>query len=164
MRQRDEAWEKKRLIRKAYNFNSHARRMASCNHLYMGSMATCQLIHALGGQWPNDALNDVLKKATNEQLDAGLALCQNILKYADRNGSAKADTYIPTDRKRWANVPGGGLVRQLDKRIRCSRDHKVVFRTEQEAELSAARATGRGVPMKPYLGKCGHWHTARIKR
>lgn len=74
--------EKVRLIKKAYNFNSRARNMASCNSLYMGSMATCLLYSALGADWPNVSLNDALKAATDTQLDAGLARCENILRYA----------------------------------------------------------------------------------
>lgn len=76
--------EKRRLIRKAYNYNAHARRMASCNHLYMGSLATCMLYRALGAQWPDTSLNDALKQASDAQLDAGLERCQNILKHAER--------------------------------------------------------------------------------
>lgn len=74
--------EKVRLIKKAYNFNVHARRMASCNSLYMGSAATCRLFDVLGGDWPNESLGDVLKRATDAQLDAGLERCANILTYA----------------------------------------------------------------------------------
>ena len=76
--------EKMRLIRKAWDYNSKARDMASCNHLYMGSISQCLLFHALGADWPNVSLAQAMNAATDAQLDAGLERCQNILKYATR--------------------------------------------------------------------------------
>ena len=74
--------EKKRLIRKAYNYNSKARRMASCNSMYMGSMATCMMYHHLGADWPNIGLTQALNQATDAQLDAALDYVQPYLKRA----------------------------------------------------------------------------------
>lgn len=68
----------------------------------------------------------------------------------------KAETYIPKDKEGWWGTP--------DTRLRCKADNKVVFFSERDAEISAKRATGRGTPMKHYLGKCGHWHTSRIRQ
>ncbi len=76
--------EAKRLIRKAYDHNSHARRMASCNSHYMGSMAHCILIGKLGGSWPRQGFTEVFKTATDAQLADGLAYVQHYLPEADR--------------------------------------------------------------------------------
>lgn len=73
--------EKRRLILAAYNYNGRARNMASCNQLYMGSMETCLLFKALDGDWLKESLNAVIARATDEQLDAGLERCANIIKY-----------------------------------------------------------------------------------
>jgi hypothetical protein len=64
--------EKVALIQKAASYNAHARNMASCNHHYMGSMATALLFKNLGADWPNVSLAFALKKATDEQLDAAV--------------------------------------------------------------------------------------------
>lgn len=68
----------------------------------------------------------------------------------------KAATYIPEEREGWWGGP--------DTRLRCAADHKVVFQTEHAAQRSADKATHRGTAMHAYLGKCGHWHTARTTR
>ncbi len=68
----------------------------------------------------------------------------------------KAATFVPPHRVGWWGGP--------DKRERCSRDDKVVFADEPAARKSAEAASDRGTPMKAYLGKCGHWHTARRTR
>lgn len=74
-----------------------------------------------------------------------------------------AQTYVPTNRKRWKRQANGTLGRVPDVRLRCSDDNKVVFFSKPEAELTVARAAGRGTQMWAYLGKCGHWHVARVK-
>ncbi len=72
---------KQQLIHTAYNHNDKARRMASCNAHYMGSMATALLIGKLGGQYGGrDSLDTLIENATDEQLDAGLVECEHILK------------------------------------------------------------------------------------
>lgn len=73
--------EKQALIRRAYAYNDKARRMASCNALYMGSMATAILMGKLGGEYGRDSLDALIDRASDEQLDAGLESCQNIIKY-----------------------------------------------------------------------------------
>ncbi len=62
-----------------------------------------------------------------------------------------SETYIPVGRVKWFGT---------DKRIRCVADDKVVFGSREDAERSADRAKDQ---MKAYLGKCGHWHTTRVK-
>lgn len=76
--------EKQDLIWKAYMHNDEARRMASCNALYMGSMGLCILISDLGMHWPDDSLEEAIENASDEQLDTALAnpSVQNLLKYA----------------------------------------------------------------------------------
>lgn len=76
--------EKRKLIRKAVNFNRAARNMASCNAMYMGSLAMCQLHHLLGGNWPTSSLRDLLKCATSDQLDEAVHYCMPYLKPADK--------------------------------------------------------------------------------
>jgi hypothetical protein len=73
--------EKRALITKAYNHNDKARRMASCNALYMGSGHTAILMGKLGGEYGKDSLPTLIACASNEQLDAGLESVQNILKH-----------------------------------------------------------------------------------
>lgn len=69
--------------------------------------------------------------------------------------SVRAGTYIPEGKEGWWGKP--------DLRLRCKADHKVVFANEQDAIRSANKATNRGTPMKAYRGKCGYWHTSRIR-
>lgn len=73
--------EKRQLIARAHGHNAHARAMASCNQLYMGSMATALLFRALGAKWPDVSLDEAIKAATSAQLDAGMEQCANILKH-----------------------------------------------------------------------------------
>jgi hypothetical protein len=73
--------EKQRLILAAANHNAKARTMASCTHLYMGSMATSMLMGHLGGQYGKDSLTDLVERATDRQLDEGLQSCANIIKH-----------------------------------------------------------------------------------
>ena len=73
--------EKQRLILAAANHNDKARTMASCTHLYMGSMATAILMGHLGGQYGKDSLTDLVERATDRQLDAGLESCASIIKH-----------------------------------------------------------------------------------
>ena len=71
--------QKQSLIRQAYDYNADKRAMASCNALYMGSMATAMLVGALGGEYGRDSLDKLIDNATDEQLDAGLVRCENII-------------------------------------------------------------------------------------
>lgn len=73
--------EKRALITKAYNHNSKARNMGSCNALYMGSGHTAILMGKLGGEYGRSSLDDLIAKASESQLDAGLESVQNILKH-----------------------------------------------------------------------------------
>lgn len=73
-----------------------------------------------------------------------------------------ARTYIPTDRFRYKYDRDPKYL-EPDLRVRCAADHKVVFEDQSRANHSAERAGRRGQRMKAYLGKCGHWHVARIK-
>jgi hypothetical protein len=73
--------EKQRLVLAAANHNAKARTMASCTHLYMGSMATASLISKLGGKYGKDSLTDLVERATDRQLDAGLESCASIIKH-----------------------------------------------------------------------------------
>lgn len=68
----------------------------------------------------------------------------------------KSPCYIPEEREGWWGGP--------DKRLRCRADDKVVFATELDAKRAAEKATNRGTPMKYYRGRCGHLHTARIRK
>lgn len=76
--------EKVALIQKAVNYNAHARNMASCNHFYMGSQATCNLFGKLGADWPNVTLSFALKRATDEQLDAAVEYAKPYWEAAQR--------------------------------------------------------------------------------
>lgn len=80
-----------KLIMLAYNYNAKARGAASCNQLYMGSMATAMLMGALGGEYGRDDLAKLVKQATDEQLDAGVKSCENIIRYG------KLRELLPTD-------------------------------------------------------------------
>lgn len=62
-------------LRDAYNYNDHARRMASCNHSYMGSLATYKLIKLLGGD-PPFGLFEAIDRASARQLKAGVDYCR----------------------------------------------------------------------------------------
>ena len=73
--------EKQRLILAAHNYNAKARNMASCNALYMGSMATAILMGKLGGEYGRDDLKALVENATDAQLDAGLESCENIIRH-----------------------------------------------------------------------------------
>lgn len=74
------------LILAAYNFNADMRAVASCNSLYMGSMATYSLHRALGAGPPHEtSLAEALAHATDAQLDAGLKVCENIIQHMEKN-------------------------------------------------------------------------------
>jgi hypothetical protein len=47
-----------------------------------------------------------------------------------------------------------------DHRLRCEADAKVVYTSMDQAAHAASAISGRE-PMKPYLGRCGHYHVAR---
>ncbi len=68
--------EKRAALHAAYNHNSDARLMASCNHPYMGSMATYNLIGILGGDGARDGIAATIDMANDQQLDAGIAYCR----------------------------------------------------------------------------------------
>lgn len=67
----------------------------------------------------------------------------------------KADTYIPYAREAFFG---------RDMRTRCAQCGKVWFADEAGAQRSALNARQRDTPMHAYLGKCGHWHTARTRK
>jgi hypothetical protein len=79
--------------------------------------------------------------------------------YSDK----RAATTVQIGRMMWSKADGV-LKRVPDYRPRCVKDDKVVFRTAADAAVAADKITQRGQPMKHYLGKCGHWHLARIKK
>jgi hypothetical protein len=72
---------KQALIRRAYAHNDKARSMGSCNALYMGSGHTAILMGKLGGSYGRDSLDDLIDRASDDQLDAGLESVQNIIRY-----------------------------------------------------------------------------------
>lgn len=72
--------------------------------------------------------------------------------------------YVPRDKRRWWRNLLDLLRSEPDVRPRCIADDKVVFRTSADAERVAMRVTRRGTAMRAYLGACGHWHLARVKR
>ena len=54
------------------------------NSLYMGSMATHSLFCSLGGDILRGSLDDLLKRATDQQISAALDVCANIIKHMGR--------------------------------------------------------------------------------
>lgn len=67
---------KKYWIKRAVDFRSGP---DSCNSVYMGSMATCRLIIALGGEYGKSTLDPLLERASVAQLDAALRVCAPVL-------------------------------------------------------------------------------------
>lgn len=80
--------------------------------------------------------------------------CKVTMTPQEHTQKIEARIYVPEYRMGW----WGGL----DTRPRCSVDKKVVF-DERGAKRSADKATERGTPMKSYKGRCGFWHTSRIR-
>lgn len=56
----------------------------SCNSVYMGSMATHSLFCSLGGDVLRESLDDLLERATDQQISAALDVCANIIKHMGR--------------------------------------------------------------------------------
>lgn len=77
-----EDYEKRERIRFALSYREGE---DSCNNVYMGSMATANIFHALGGRYGRDDINNLLVAATAMQLDLAIALCDSFLKFADAN-------------------------------------------------------------------------------
>lgn len=50
-----------------------------------------------------------------------------------------------------------------DPRLRCIKDGKVVYTSQEAAEHVAGRISTRQ-PMKAYRGRCGHHHVSRVRR
>ena len=76
--------EKVALIQKAASYNAHARNMASCNSIYMGSMATATMFKHLGADWPNVSFVFALKRATDAQLDDTVEFTRSYWEAANR--------------------------------------------------------------------------------
>lgn len=74
----------------------------------------------------------------------------------------KAPTIIPIDRTRLRRTVHG-VEEVPDHRVRCTLDDKVVFATAADAAIAAQLITRHRQAMKHYLGRCGHWHLARVK-
>jgi hypothetical protein len=73
--------EKINLIEKAADYRSGP---DPYNSVYMGSMATASLMHALGGSYGVSSLKDLLARASDAQLTAGLEPCLPVIQAMHR--------------------------------------------------------------------------------
>jgi hypothetical protein len=64
--------EKVDLIKRSSTYRSGS---DSCNSVYMGGMATSMLIHALGGAYGRDSVDNLIGWATEDQLNKALDVC-----------------------------------------------------------------------------------------
>lgn len=59
------------------------------NTVYMGGIARSMLHHALGGSYQHDALDDLLLRASDAQIDAGLDVCKSYIEYMRNHPTEK---------------------------------------------------------------------------
>ncbi|KAB2699398.1 hypothetical protein F9K79_09910 [Ochrobactrum sp. Kaboul] len=75
-------YEKINMIRKAKSYRSGT---DSCNSVYMGGMATSQLLQSLGGSYGKDDLDQLLTQANDAQLNKALDVCASYIETMERH-------------------------------------------------------------------------------